>query len=154
MVLVLSYLAFLWCFTYRHDLHGNCNCHGYLRYRSAISVMGPWPCALYSLHAHVVPFYSNSVLLQSHIDFVVPPARNCIWLHFHSRSMSLRHGSFSSFLTLGHKDIPVQAYIRLLALVLRRPNHMLANSLVPVMLCDYDYEETNIGISILALLLD
>ena len=37
----------------------------------------------------------------------------------------------------------VQASIRLLALVLRRPNHILANPLVPVMFCDYDYEETN-----------
>ena len=47
------------------------------------------------------------------------------------------------FLTLGHEDMPVQASIRLLALVLRRPNHILANPLVPVMFCDYDYEETN-----------
>ena len=39
--------------------------------------------------------------------------------------------------------MPVQASIRLLALVLRRPNHILANPLVPVMFCDYDYEETN-----------
>ena len=46
-------------------------------------------------------------------------------------------------MTLGHEDMPVQASIRLLALVLRRPNHILANSLVPVMFCDYDYEETN-----------
>ena len=36
----------------------------------------------------------------------------------------------------------VQASIRLLALMLRRPNYILANSLVPVMFCDYDYEET------------
>ena len=42
--------------------------------------------------------------------------------------------------------MPVQASIRLLALVLRRPNHMLANPLVPVMFCDYyDYEETKGG---------
>ena len=33
--------------------------------------MGPWPFALYSLHAHVVPLYSNFILLQSHIDFVL-----------------------------------------------------------------------------------
>ena len=40
--------------------------------------------------------------------------------------------------------MPVQASIRLLALVLRRPNHILANSLVPVMFYDYDYEETKL----------
>ena len=43
--------------------------------------------------------------------------------------------------------MPVQASIRLLALVLRRPNHILANSLVPVMFCDYDYEETNASLA-------
>ena len=41
--------------------------------------------------------------------------------------------------------MPVQAPIRLLTLMLRRPNHILANPLVPVMFCDYDYEETNVG---------
>ena len=40
----------------------------------------------------------------------------------------------------------VQASIRLLALVLRRLNHMLANPHVPVMFCDYDYEETNMEV--------
>ena len=39
--------------------------------------------------------------------------------------------------------MPIQASIRLLALMLKRPNHILANPLVPVMFCDYDYEETN-----------
>ena len=39
--------------------------------------------------------------------------------------------------------MPIQAFIRLLTLVLRRPNHILANSLVSVMFCDYDYEKTN-----------
>ena len=38
--------------------------------------------------------------------------------------------------------MPVQASIRLLALVLRRSNHMLANPLVPVLCWDYGYEET------------
>ena len=46
-------------------------------------------------------------------------------------------------LTLGHEDVPVQVSIRPLAMMLRRPNHMFGDPLVPVTSCDNDYEETN-----------
>ena len=43
----------------------------------------------------VIPFYSNFLLLQNHVGFVVPPAPHLLVYSFifHVRSMPLRHGS-------------------------------------------------------------
>ena len=59
------------------------------------------------------PLYSNLVLLQSHIDFVVLPARTCLQLHF---LLQVNVFKVWEFPRPGHEDMRVQAAIRPLAL--------------------------------------
>ena len=44
---------------------------------------------------------------------------------------------------LVHEDVSIQVSIRPLAIMLRRPNHMFGNPLVPVTFCDNDYQKTS-----------
>ena len=59
-------------------------------------------CPLYHSSSFVCEFSEQLY------TFFGPPARTCIWLHFHSRSMSLRYRELSS---TGARNMPAEASI-------------------------------------------